>query len=430
MTCNDILGHIRQSRTTLQSLTPKHKPRRIRILYVAVVTIIVYTTYVFGLLLFMHAAKDDNQKRKRQKGWSIDNSPSLEKSILSTKLADLQRFDYEKYTVRMNTFRRNEQLIISLNHHAKCTSVAQIQVIWCDLENEPPMEVLHHPSGKVVVEKHHRNSLNERFVIMSPTPTIGIFSMDDDVLRPCQALDSAFFQWTRNPERMVGFDPRVHIVANQKTNEWQYGALSAAERTGTYSMVLTRTVFIHRDYLTLYVTVLPKSILDTVTDSLNCEDIAMTLLVSTATHGKPPLLANLWARKALVKLYHLSAISGEAEDTKKQEEHRQLRNFCVDSFAQQMNLKSIKFSKLQSNHFLVQYSSKEKFETTPFSDEDTITSPPVSTDLELQLIKEWTSATSKSALLEGWIKTTSFEAKKMGLITHTEEWEKRWNALK
>ena len=109
-------------------------------------------------------------------------------------------------------------------------------------------------------------------------------------------------------------------------------------------MVLTRTVFIHRDYLTLYVTVLPKSILDTVTDSLNCEDIAMTLLVSTATHGKPPLLANLWARKALVKLYHLSAISGEAEDTKKQEEHRQLRNFCVDSFAQQMNLKSIKFS--------------------------------------------------------------------------------------
>jgi hypothetical protein len=104
--------------------------------------------------------------------------------------------DYEKYTIRMNTWKRNEQLLISLNHHASCQGVAQIQVVWCNSEEDPPPSILYHPSGKVVVERHTVNSLNERFHILptTHTPTIGILSLDDDVLRPCQAWDSGKFQ--------------------------------------------------------------------------------------------------------------------------------------------------------------------------------------------------------------------------------------------
>ena len=36
--------------------------------------------------------------------------------------------------------------------------------------------------------------------------------MDDDVIRPCEAVDAGFFQWVRSPERMVGYDSRVHEV--------------------------------------------------------------------------------------------------------------------------------------------------------------------------------------------------------------------------
>jgi hypothetical protein len=84
--------------------------------------------------------------------------------------------DASKYTIRMNTWRRNEQLIISVNHHAKCEGVASIQIIWCDSENEPPEEVAKHKSGKVVIERHVINSLNERYRILEPTPTLAVLS--------------------------------------------------------------------------------------------------------------------------------------------------------------------------------------------------------------------------------------------------------------
>jgi hypothetical protein len=122
--------------------------------------------------------------------------PSLEeaKTIKLTPLTE--PIDREKYTIRMNTWKRNEQLVVSLNHHASCEGVAQIQVIWCNSEEEPPLSVVNHPSGKVVVERHTVNSLNERFHILpnTHTPTLGILSLDDDVLRPCQAWDSGKYK--------------------------------------------------------------------------------------------------------------------------------------------------------------------------------------------------------------------------------------------
>ena len=124
-------------------------------------------------------------------------------------LTPLRAQDLEQYTIRMNTWRRPEQLVISVNHHSTCEGVAEIQIVWCDKENEPPSELLN--NSKVVIERHDENSLNERFRILSPTPTLGILSIDDDALRPCEALDDGFFKWTRHPDRMIGFDARVHV---------------------------------------------------------------------------------------------------------------------------------------------------------------------------------------------------------------------------
>jgi hypothetical protein len=52
----------------------------------------------------------------------------------------------------------NEQLLVSLNHHASCEGVAQIQVIWCNTEEDPPLSVVNHPSGKAAVDQHTVNS--------------------------------------------------------------------------------------------------------------------------------------------------------------------------------------------------------------------------------------------------------------------------------
>ena len=88
----------------------------------------------------------------------------------------------------------------------------------------------------------------------------------------------------------------------------------------------------HRDYLNWYMTQLPRPIFDHVAESFNCEDIAMSFFISSLTDGRPPLLAQFWAIESMVKLYSAKKISGTKD-------HKSLRDGCVESFAQQLNLK-------------------------------------------------------------------------------------------
>uniref|UniRef100_A0A7S1B8E9 Glycosyl transferase 64 domain-containing protein n=1 Tax=Corethron hystrix TaxID=216773 RepID=A0A7S1B8E9_9STRA len=106
--------------------------------------------------------------------------------------APLRPIDKEKFTVRINTWRRNELLVASVNHHTSCEGVAQVQIVWNDPESGPPGELLSHKSGLVVIEDHTQvNSLNERFNVKTENPpTVGILNVDDDVFYPCEALDA------------------------------------------------------------------------------------------------------------------------------------------------------------------------------------------------------------------------------------------------
>jgi hypothetical protein len=256
-------------------------------------------------------------------------------SSSSIQLTPLRPVDREQYTIRMNTWRRNEQLVASVLHHSSCPGVAQVQIVWCDNENEPPKELTdpdENPfASKVLIERHEANSLNERFNILTETPTMGILSIDDDVIRPCEAIDSGFFKWTHNPHRMVGFDARDHIE-NDTTATWEYGYLSTTKEQNKYSLSLTRYCFLHRDYMDHYMTKLPKTILRTVAENLNCEDIAMSFMVSSLTGGQPSLLADLWAINSQIKLHVDKKISGGHG-------HKVFRDKCVDTFAQILGLK-------------------------------------------------------------------------------------------
>eukprot|EP00979_Chaetoceros_neogracilis_P000488 scaffold111_cov201-Chaetoceros_neogracile.AAC.1 len=223
-------------------------------------------------------------------------------------LAKLRQIDKNKFIVRINTWRRNEQLIASVNHYLTCPNVAQIQVVWCDESNQPPMQLFenNHKSKPIVVERHSINSLNERFRILPDTlsamPTLGVLSVDDDVLRSCEAMDAGFYRWTDHPDRIVGFDFRVHMILDHgredridKNPIWSYGYLSSSQKRNQYSITLPRFCFIHRDYLNLYMKYAPKRIIETVGDQINCEDIAMSFFVSALTKGKVPLLTDFWA---------------------------------------------------------------------------------------------------------------------------------------
>jgi hypothetical protein len=175
--------------------------------------------YLFQVLLQSNAIEQREMAFQPQR---IPRAP--EPSILrgaqdfpKQKLEPLRPIDVDQYTIRINTWQRPEQLLLSVDHHASCPGVAQIQVVWCDKEEEPPAELYNYTN--VIIERHEVNSLNERFNILSPTPTLGILSIDDDVLRPCEAIDAGFFKWTRSPDRMIGFDARVHV--ENDNGSWQ-----------------------------------------------------------------------------------------------------------------------------------------------------------------------------------------------------------------
>ncbi|KAL3815337.1 hypothetical protein ACHAXA_002121 [Cyclostephanos tholiformis] len=376
-------------------------------------------------------------------------------STVGTKASDV-----DGYTVRINTWRRNEQLSLSLNHHAKCDGVTEIHVIWCDGENDPPEYVVNHPSGKVRVERHVVNSLNERFRILIEPPTLGILSLDDDVLRPCIALDAAFVRWTRHPDRMVGFDARTHVVvvdegegegdaagegkdrkrvpgttkddgddydASEKTR-WKYGYMSTTETSNKYSITLPRASFVHRDYLDLYTDALPRPIYEYVANNLECEDVAMSFLVSSLTDGKPPLLADYWAVKSMIKLYSERKISGGKD-------HKATRDACVNDFAEMLGLKEYGEWPLRTGKLMHGGADKRFFGYGAEAEEWTNIDDPTSTRL-LDVVRELrdlrTSSSNEDRM--GWLTrhkaTAQAEAQRVGMIEGTREWKERWSAVK
>jgi hypothetical protein len=156
-------------------------------------------------------------------------------------LQPLQEKDWNQYTIRINTWRRPDQLLVSVDWHSNCEGVAQIQIVWCDPEHEPPPELATYEN--VVIERHEVNTLNERFHILTPPPTLGILSIDDDVLRPCEAIDAGFFRWTESPDRMVGFDGRLHVENDD--GSWKVSSsCSPSGRLSTCSLTLTYPFFL------------------------------------------------------------------------------------------------------------------------------------------------------------------------------------------
>lgn len=57
---------------------------------------------------------------------------------------------------------------------------------------------------------HEEDSLNNRFKPLADIRTEAVFSVDDDLLVPCQTLEFAFELWTSAPDQLVGFVPRMH----------------------------------------------------------------------------------------------------------------------------------------------------------------------------------------------------------------------------
>lgn len=186
-----------------------------------------------------------------------------------------------KFTIRVNTFRRNHLLKQVVEHYHTCPRVHDIHVIWSDLENPPPPKTFFHlqttksqkassvafpvlgVTPKLQMELHSVDSLNNRFRPILDVETEAVFSVDDDLIIPCSLLDFTHEVWRAAPMSMVGYMPRMHGFDEVKRrftyHEWWY-----VWRHGLYSMILTKACFLHRTLLSAYAGTVPAP---TVTDT-------------------------------------------------------------------------------------------------------------------------------------------------------------------
>ncbi|XP_021730193.1 glycosyltransferase family 64 protein C4-like isoform X2 [Chenopodium quinoa] len=236
------------------------------------------------------------------------------------------------YTVLMNTWKRNSLLKQSVAHYASCHGTDAIHVVWS--ESDRPSSKLKNYLNKIVIAKsrtarkpnfkfnvNEEDNLNNRFKPIKDLRTDAIFSVDDDVIVPCDALDFAFTVWQTAPSTMVGFVPRMHWLGEKKNTHayYDYGGWWSVWWTGTYSMVLSKAAFFHRNYLDMYTNQMPASIRDYVTRERNCEDIAMSLLVANATAAPP-----IWVKGKIHELgsYGISSLK----------DHSSKRRKCLNDF--------------------------------------------------------------------------------------------------
>ena len=379
--------------------------------YVFAIVVAVVGVYLYLLYLFL-----TKQYNGHDQYYNSSNVISPKSLVQSRKLTPLQPIDREQYTIRINTWRRLEQLQVSIQHHLTCPGVAAIQVVWCNDQGDPPNFL--YENDLVHVERHSANNLNERFHIIDEPPTMGILSMDDDVLRPCDAIDAGFFKWVHHPDRMVGFDARSHQV-DPDTGIWTYAYRSTTKKTNQYSLTLLKYAFLHRDYLDHYMTKVPPMVLQMVAKNFNCEDIAMSFFVSSLTHGKPPLLADYWAIDSMVKLYSPTKISASSS-------HKALRDECVDTFAQQYGLKNnfrtTKF--IHPKHIMFGCGDTAKEENEKSYDK-------IMVDREVTLrttVNSWDHTSTQAVQMEINKRkiAISGEAFRTGLLEHSEPWKNRW----
>ncbi|XP_074281923.1 glycosylinositol phosphorylceramide mannosyl transferase 1-like [Silene latifolia] len=250
-------------------------------------------------------------------GWIVD-SPS---SVFSSSRGG--------YTVLINTWKRNSLLKQSVAHYASCHGTDAIHVVWSD-SDPPPDSVKAYMDNAVKSQTtkpdlkfdvNTENNLNNRFKPIGDLRTDAIFSVDDDVIVPCNTLDFAFTMWQTAPSTMVGFVPRMHWLSEQQDgiSYYKYGGWWSVWWVGTYSMVLTKAAFFHQKYLDMYTSQMPASIRDFIARERNCEDIAMSMLIANSTSAPP-----IWVKGKIYEIgsYGISSLG----------DHSNKRDKCLNDF--------------------------------------------------------------------------------------------------
>ena len=193
-----------------------------------------------------------------------------------------------KFSVLIGTYERVSLLRKIILNYQRSRLVHKIYVTWHNPTQKPPSDFLRslRRSPPVEILPQRYDSLNNRFNPIPSLETKAVLVCDDDVrVANVTELEHAFEAWKQRPSSLVGVFPRYHQF-HPANSSYTY-ELRSPSTPRAYSIMLTKLMFMSSEYLFAYTCLLPASVHQAVDERMNCEDIALNLMVSGMT-GVPP----------------------------------------------------------------------------------------------------------------------------------------------
>lgn len=199
-----------------------------------------------------------------------------------------RKIENEGFSVMINGFHRERIPILKEVIHIYCQvpSVSKIYVTWGATTTAPhaedfpcrvPVEVVVYPTP----------DLTNRFIPPNSLKTDAVLICDDDIFVAVEDIQFVFESFKENNDRIVGVFGRD--FAEQKDESLVY-----ANDQRSYSIMLTKFLFVHRKYLQVFPQVVPQKTMQYINEISNCEDIALNMVVSKLS-GLSPVNVNVTA---------------------------------------------------------------------------------------------------------------------------------------
>ncbi|CAI9302991.1 unnamed protein product [Lactuca saligna] len=229
---------------------------------------------------------------------------------------------YSQFTLLAMTYdARLWNLKWYIQHYSRCSSVREIVVIWN--KGTPPDVTEFDSAVPVRIRVESKNSLNNRFKLDPLIKTKAVLELDDDIMMSCDYIERGFKVWRQNPNRLVGFYPRLVNGPGPLT----YRAEKHARKFNGYNMILTGAAFMdHRAAFGRYWSEEARVGREVVDELFNCEDVLMNFLYANATSTGPTVeyVKPSWS-------FDTSKFSGVAISENTQSHYR-VRSKCLEKF--------------------------------------------------------------------------------------------------
>ncbi|KAG1139747.1 hypothetical protein G6F37_009638 [Rhizopus arrhizus] len=233
---------------------------------------------------------DLNSFLNPENGWKNKNRQNdVCTNYIESVKGDVNQFPIQdQFSVMISTYNpeRIEHLSLIIHHLLKSAKVHTVFVTW----HNPSLDIPSSLYEAIDQQDYHRlkvikqsyDSLNNRFNPVDELKTDAVYIMDDDIFIDLKDLEFTFKVWKSHKDSVVGHFPRLHTY-NPTTQQATYRLIGKAP----YTIVLTKSMFIHSDYLFAYTCVLEPKLHEYVDNELNCEDLGFAMMASGLSHTAP-----------------------------------------------------------------------------------------------------------------------------------------------